>query len=192
MNLKLKKISSLIFILLFVSCIAPHSRFYQPISDWEKNEFINAKREIYPDDVRNNIDMYKDSLVVWPGIIQEYKTIQHNDKIELEFLFEHHYYDWIEDFSIQKAKIFLSPRGEGLFKASWFLNKDAEMGQIESLATPGNMGLVYGVPQELLNDGTIVLKCTYLRGIEKQWYRTDVMDYGRKGEEVKILNVPMH
>lgn len=167
-----------------VSCvpIGPGSRLYKPISDREQWVYNSASKSIYPDDVREDTKKFGDSLLVWAGIIKNYTVNKLENKTELELLIEHHYYDWIEDYGMQREKIFLSPRGEGLFKTKWYLNKDVDLKNVDNFSKKGNMAIVYGKPIEMQDDSTIVLECIYLRGIDKLWYRTDVMDYGRSGD----------
>ncbi len=179
---------------LFVSgCdfpVFPGSRDYRPISAWEQAEFEKAKRDVYPDDVRKDVTKYQSVVVAWPGIILQSEVHEREDNIEIVFLLEHHYYDWIEDFSIQRARIFLSPRGEGLFQTSWYLRKEANLSDARKAAAPGNLAIVYGIP-ERTEDSIMILKSSYVRGIDKEWYTTDVLDYGREGEPGELKQVPL-
>lgn len=159
----------------------PHSRDYRPCSDWEQREFDRARRDVYPDDVRRNLEQHKSTVVAWPGIIVESTFDVGEDGIDEFFLLEHHYYDWIEDFSVQRETIFLSPRGEGLFKTSWALKRDADLEELREVSAPGNLAIVYGIP-ERIEGNVIVLRSTYIRGIDKQWYTTQALDYGRLDE----------
>ena len=156
---------------LFTGCL-PHTRAYLPVSSSEKQALDRANRNVYPDDVRNSLANYQNTLVVWPGIVLENKFIEHADQIEIQLILEHHYYDWFEDFSIQKEKIFLSPRGEGLFQTSLFIKKDANIEEMKKAAGVGNLIIVYGTPQQIKEDRSINLIYTYLRGIDKQWFTT--------------------
>jgi hypothetical protein len=96
---------------------------------------------------------------------------------------EHHYWDWIEDHSIQKAKAFLSPRGEGQFTCH------AERRTLPSVELKDAMAVAYvrpvGVKDEVLHAACII------QFYPREWYLTDVMDYGRDGEGLKMLRVPM-
>ena len=159
----------------------PHTSDYQPISDWEQTEFDKARRDVYPDDVRENLEQYESTVVAWPGIILESTIEEREEDIEVTFVLEHHYYDWLEDYSVQREKIFLSPRGEGLFKTSWLLKKDADLAEIREASGPGNLAIVYGIPERMDADA-VVVKSTYVRAIDEQWYTTEMLDYGRSGE----------
>jgi hypothetical protein len=58
------------------------------------------------------------------------------------------------------------------------------------------MALVYGVPERIEADGTIVLAARRLRTLPQELYATDIWDYGRafllKGDrsDFKILRAP--
>ena len=139
--------------------------------------------------IRNDILRYREVPIVWPGLIKDSKIVQHDENIEIIFLLEHHYYDWIEDFGAQREKMFLSPRGEGLFAASWFMNKDVNLPEIKKATAIGNLAIVYGMP-ERVEDNVIFIKSSYVRSIDAQRYGMDIFDYGRRGEPMKFLKVP--
>lgn len=182
----MKKVILLILVTSFIlinGCIPlTGTRSYSPVSDWEARELQNASRNIYPNHVKKEISEYSDSVIVWPGIILDSETITHDDKVELKFLVEHHYYNWLEDHGFQREKIFLSPRGEGNFKTSWYLKKGIDLSTLKEMTSVGNMVIVYGYPEGIESDSTIVIKSRYIRGIRKKWFRTDILDYGRSGE----------
>jgi hypothetical protein len=186
-NMRISQLAVLVSLLCLLSGCFPHTRAYHPVSSWEKREFDRANRNVFPDDVRAAPSDHQNTIVVWPGIILDNKFIEHADQIEIQFMLEHHYYDWLEDFSVQREKIFLSPRGEGLFRTSWFIKKESNLEEMKKFAGPGNLIIVYGTPTQVNDDKSILLKCTYMRGIDKQWYRTDMLDYGRPGQPVKMI-----
>jgi hypothetical protein len=169
-------IISLLFLL--IGC-ALHTRSYRPGSSWEKMIFDRADRNIFPDDVRNKFSVYHDTLLVWPGIVQNSAMVEREDNIEIQFVLEHHYYDWMEDFTFHRKKICLSPEGEGLFKISWSVTKDSDIKEMENATSAGNLVIVYGTPERINEDGSITLRTAYLREIDKKWYSTDVLNYGR-------------
>ena len=183
--------NALLISLLFLVIGCPHTGSYRPVSSWENQAFDRANRNVFPDDVRNDLASNRDTLVAWPGVVLSSEFVDHPDNIEVRFVFEHHYYDWLEDSSIQKEKLFLSPRGEGQFRTSWFLKKESNIEEMRKAAGAGNLVIVYGTPERINDDRSIYLKSVYIRGIEKQWFRTDVLDYGRPGQPAKLINVPL-
>lgn len=167
--------------------IGPYSRLYKPISEWEESAFKKADREIFPNDVREGFASHDSSRVAWPGIIVGASPKKTDSTLEVRFVIEHHYYDWIEDFSIQQERIFLSPRGEGVFETTWNLKPDSDT--VEVAESIGKMIIVYGIPSAI-NDSVIQLSAYYVRVIDRQWFATDIMDYGRPGEPVNLLRIP--
>ena len=170
-----------------VACFppGPGSREYKPVSDWEKYAYGKADRNVFPNDVRADLHKYDSLRAAWPGIILECEPVTNDSGITLNMLIEHHYYDWIEDFGAQHERIFLSPRGEGLFKTKWEVKPDPE----EIANSVGDMAIVYGLPIDL-EDSVVVLGAFYIRVIDQQWFATDIFDYGRPGEPVEVLRVP--
>ena len=167
---------------VLVACPAPGSRSYQPISDWERAEFERADRSIYPDDVRNDIAKYQSTVVAWTGIIKDVKVFQVEEGFDLYFLLEHHYYDWIEDFGIQQERIFLSPRGEGLFTTRWEVVAETTQAEISDMTEVGKLVIAYGEPWEVGNNSIIAAEASYIRPIGREWYTTEKLDYGRLNE----------
>jgi hypothetical protein len=153
------------------------TRDYQPISDWEQSEFDKADFSVYPDDVRENITDYQGTTVAWPGIIVESELIEYDDYFEGIYLLEHHYYDWLEDIS-PAPEIWLSPRGEGLFRTSWEYNKEGPVSELQEYSEPGVLLIVYGEAISV-EDDIIGVEASYIRGIQEQFYTTEILDYGR-------------
>jgi hypothetical protein len=100
-----------------------------------------------------------------------------------EVVIQHHYWDWIEDHSIQKARAFLSPRGEGEFVCH------AERRTIPTVDLRRAMAIAYVRPVGM-KDGTLHAACI-VRFFPPDWYATDGMDYGRDGQGLTLLRVPM-
>ena len=183
---------SLALLMLLPGCLPfPHTRTYRPVSSLEKQALERANRNVFPDDVRRALPDHSSTVLAWPGVIVSSEFVEHADKLEITFLLEHHYYSWLEDFSIQRERIFLSPRGEGPFRTSWFVRKeDGDTAAVRSAARPGNLLIVYGSPDQITDDGVISVSAAYIRPIDAQWYRTDVMDYGRPGQPARLLKAP--
>lgn len=152
--------------------------YYQPISDWEQSEFDKADFSVYPEDVREDITKYQDTTLAWTGIIVESELNEYDTYFEWTYLLEHHYYDWLEDISPYPEKIWLSPRGEGFFETSWELNKEGTLSEIQEMGEPGVLLIVYGKAISV-EDDIIELEASYIRGIRKQFYTTEKLDYGR-------------
>jgi hypothetical protein len=66
---------------------------YKPISDWEQREFDKADRNVKPNEVRKNLEEYRDVTAAWAGIILEVETQELSDCYKVTLLLEHFYYD---------------------------------------------------------------------------------------------------
>ena len=173
--------------LLSAGCpgIVPGSRAYQPLPQWEAKFFAQAKRDVFPNDVRNKPDEANSPLAVWTGVITNIEFLNDDSGRFARFTVEHHYFDWIEDFSVQRARYFLSPRGEGTFLVAWRIASPVDQQFIEQFSI-GDMLVAYGYPH--VHGDLVGLSPTEnLRAIKPPWFRTDVLDYGRPGEPSKIL-----
>jgi hypothetical protein len=160
----------------------PYSKAYQGSSDAERQLLTEARRDLYPDDVRRAPETFRKATVAWPGVVVSAER-DPNDPAFSTVVVEHHYWDWIEDHSIQKAKAFLSPRGEGKFVCH------AERRTLPNVELRNAMTIAYvrpvGVKDQMLHAACV------MRFFPRDWYATDVMDYGRNGQGLKMVRVPM-
>lgn len=173
------------FILLLSGCPGPlpGSLPYQPLPKWERQFFEKAKRYIYPNDIRKSPQTYKETLVVWPGIIKSINIDTENGSQIARFIIEHHYFDWIEDQGIQREMYFLSPRGEGFFALAWPVYTQDDKLFIQQFDVD-DMIIAYGYPGLIKDDLIGFYPAQNIRAVKPKWYRTDVLDYGRLGEPV--------
>ncbi|MGA2748835.1 MAG: hypothetical protein ABSG59_08675 [Verrucomicrobiota bacterium] len=183
---------------LAVSCASNSS--YQPNSDPEQIEFKQARLDVYPEDVRNDPSRYTNTLVVWPGVIRSThaQDEDYRGRIRAETVLEHHYFDWKQDHGDQGVKLLLSRRGEGAFRVRWHLVKtgpDATSGDAETYAGRNKLAIVYGTPESVDADGTVVLQYRYMRAVDRAHYSVNQMDYGRLGEWLTnsaVATAPSH
>jgi hypothetical protein len=166
---------------------------YHPASRPERTEMDRDQLDVYPGDVRRDLDLYASNGVGWAGVIVRTEASQGSDGyIHAVTTFEHHYFDWEEDHRFGSKQFNLSPRGEGLFRTEWVLKRtDANAGAdaAESYASPGKLALVYGVPESVSN-GVVGLKYRFLRVIEEDQFNTNRFDYGRFGQPFHYLGAP--
>ncbi len=133
------------------------------------------------------------AAVAWAGIIRstDAREAPEGDKIVADTVFEHHYFDWVQDHNGHDVKLSISPRGEGLFRAKWQLDKTgqaASAASAEAYAGPGKLAIVYGVPEKVDADGTVVLKYRFLRILGADHFTTNEFDYGRLGEPFRVIH----
>jgi hypothetical protein len=164
---------------------------YQPVSRPESIEFANDRLDFYPDDFRK--DPTRTNMpVIWAGIIRKTDARERdsNDQIFADTVFEHHYFDWVQERGPDGLQLSLSPRGEGLFRTRWVMNKNSDESSAdiaEKFASPGKLAIFYGVPEKVEPDGTIVMHYRYLRIIGRSHFNTNEFDYGRMGEPFHSL-----
>ena len=161
--------------------MGPYSAAYKGSHDWEGKLLSEAQRDVYPDDVRADPARYRKATLAWPGIVVSAQP-DALDAAQTEVVIAHHYWDWIEDHSIQRAKAFLSPRGEGEFTCH---TKRTLLPAVDIKAA---MAIAYVRPVGV-KDGRLHAACI-LSLYPPSWYLTDVFDYGRDGA-AQVLRIPM-
>lgn len=180
---------------VFAACATHHdNKPYQPATEPEQIEFAHDRLDVYPDDVRKNPDAYTNTPLVWAGIIRSSDAAEEDvgNKIAVNTVFEQHYFDWVQNGRWPHGiKLSLSARGEGLFRTQWKLNRTRIEGNAvaaNKYAAPGKLAIVYGVPEKVEPDGTVVLKYRYLRIVDPDHFTTNEFDYGRLGEPFTVLH----
>ena len=112
---------------------------------------------------------------MWTGII----LASHLEESSIVTEYEHHYWDFVEDYSIQRQIAFVSPRGEGLFgceRKREFFEDFTE----QDLPKVGDFAIVYAKPVKVDPDGKILCRCApFIKTLPPKKYATDVDDYGR-------------
>ena len=170
---------------LLVSCASTAP--YRPVTRPERIEYNLARPDVYPEDVRKVPSQFANMRVAWAGIIvsNDANDEDFGGKIRMDTVFEHHYFDWEENHHDGGVRLLISPRGEGRFRMHWQMNRkdlDASAEDALKYAEPGKLAIVYGTPEKVDDDGTIVLRYHYIRIFDPANFRENVLDYGRKGE----------
>ena len=182
---------------VLVSCVSNGPRAgnesYQPVTKPEQIEFARDRLDVYPDDLRKDPATYAGKGVVWAGIIlsTDARDEDESGRIVADTVFEHHYFNGVQYNNGRGVELFVSPRGEGLFRAQWRLDKTgrgASAENAEQYAGPGKLALVYGVPEKVDADGTVVLKYRYLRILGLDQFSTNKFDYGRFGAPFRAIH----
>lgn len=185
----------LLIALPFLACSCKSNReneAYTPANSFEAAQLPKTTIDIYPDDVRANLNQYTNYVVAWAGIIRETHAEEPdaNGLIHATTLLDHHYFDWQESRSKTGHKEYsVSPRGEGLFRVDWTsrgTRRNVGAAETERYAAPGKLAIVYGEPQSVDGD-VVVLGYHYIRIIDPKNFNTQTYDYGRVGEPYKYL-----
>jgi len=177
---------------LLVSCAS--SSLYRPATPPEEMEYHQAHLDVYPNDVRKAPSQYTNLRVAWAGIIVSNNATDEDfsGKIRMDTVFEHHYYDWEQIRQAGGVRLLISPRGEGRFRLRWRMNrKEEDVNSTDAMnyAAPGKLAIVYGTPESVDEDGTIVLRYHYLRILDPAQFRANELDYGRRGERYRAIKV---
>ena len=175
---------------LLASCVVSNVQ-YRPANKPESKEFAKDLLDVYPGEIRRNIDAYTNVAVAWAGIIRNTDGSDgRSNMIHAVTTIEHRYFDWEEDRHLGNAKLNISPRGEGLFQTAWDLQRrdpNVTSHEAEIYAAPGDLAIVYGVPERVEQD-VVVLKYRYIRIIDPKNFSTNIFDYGRFGEPFRYID----
>ncbi|MDD5169761.1 MAG: hypothetical protein PHN75_13145 [Syntrophales bacterium] len=171
---------------LICGCHTPyHSLNFTPSSQTGIEALSKAKRNIYPKQVLENPELYRNESVAWVGIVKDIKTVQLDKGLVARIVLEHHYFDWIEDHGAQPEVFFLSPRGEGEFG---IILGPGEFGSDIRVRIPiGSMMVAIGKTMVMGNfmHKELSVLTKHRQFFDKRAYRMDVYDYGREGEPIK-------
>jgi hypothetical protein len=154
---------------------------YEGRSESERRLFAEARRDVYPDDVRPAPQAFATAILAWSGVVISTRA-DASDAVMYEVVIEHHYWDWMERRSAQSPKAFLSRRGEGELVCH------AVRHTLPSVDLRGAMAIVYARPTGM-KDGQLHANCV-LTLFPRDWYATDVFEYGRDSKNLKLLRAP--
>lgn len=165
---------------------------YKPIDRFETLEFSRAAIEVTPEMVRSHLSDYTNTVVAWVGVIKKTEAFEDGKNFQIRnvSLIEHRYYDWIKNRAKSKAPHEVSTRGQGLFRVEWFLNRlipEATSDEAESLAAPDKVVVVYGIPEKVEADGTVVLSYRYLRVFKGNEVDARSVDFGSADEPFRYV-----
>ncbi len=186
---KSRLIFSVLLLIGLAGCATPGSKLFEPESREGKAAYSHARKDIYPQQVRENPERYANDTVVWAGIVKNVELFQSQYGPALMVRIAHHYFDWIEDHGAQPEVFFLSPRGEGDFMIILKPNRGMTQKEANESVPAGTMvvavGKIYVKMAKNNNTMPLPLVEEYFQFIDRKWYRTDVFDYGRDKEPIK-------
>jgi len=91
------------------ACATYSSRPYAPSSPAGQEVYKKARKNIYPQQVKQNPTRYSDDTIAWAGIVKHVELFQSDYGPAVRVLIEHRYFDWIKDRGAQPEVYFLSP-----------------------------------------------------------------------------------
>jgi hypothetical protein len=165
---------------------------YKPVDRPEQTEFSRAAIEVTPDMVRAHLNDYTNTVVAWVGVIKRSEAFEDGKDFQIRniSLIEHRYYDWVKGRAKSKAPHEVSTRGQGLFRVEWFLNRlipEATADEAELFSAPDKVVVVYGIPQKVEADGTVVLSYRYLRVFKGKEVDARTVDFGSADEPFRYV-----
>ncbi len=163
---------AILIFLVFSGCF----RSYQPVTNWEYREYQQSNISLQPGDVKADVSHFKKTEVAWVGIIQESEFYEDGDNYQVLLLLEHRYFDWKINIWDSKNILYPSMLGEGLFQTTWHLKQEADLEYFMNRFRPGNMGIVYAIPDTVI-DRIVLVTSRYIRIFDQENIRTDVSDY---------------
>ena len=153
---------------------------YQPRTEAEAGLFAEAKRDVLPDDIRENLKAHAAETLLWAGILRAVEI----EGTTVRLRIEHHYWDWLEDHGdpFPAGIAALSPRGEGTYECLLELLSAEDAAAYRARTPPtGRMVITYGVPIELTGKGVVRLRCRRMASFQEGRFSTELLDYGRDG-----------
>jgi hypothetical protein len=179
---KLIILSGILLAVILANCVQK----YRPQTEWEEEAFNRSRPDIHPYDLRSKFEKYQYIPIRWAGIIRESEFYETEDAYEVVILLEHRYFDWKVDAMSSPELYYPSIHGEGFFQTSWYLTKDADLDYFVDRFGPGNLAIVYGVPDQVVEE-IVLLRAEYIRIIDAAKVQADQLDYIPK----EALNRPV-
>lgn len=152
--------------------IAMSSNPYKPNS-WEKPYYDSSLKSGFPSDLIRCPDKFLNRLIHLIGIVDSVYVDSSNN---VTFLLKNKYWDYIEDYSIQDEKMFVSEKGDGKFLVSVSNVSDNELEDFKKYPDEHKLFLVYGTFLGKKNDLPILL-ARKIKYIDYEFYTTKVFSY---------------
>ncbi len=170
-----------ILLILYACPMAPGSRMYKPVNI-EQTYFTQSTRCFLPNDAKKfKNEISKNKLLNWTGIIKSINTENDRDSLKFIITVDHKYWDFIEDFSIQDEKIFLSDKGEGIFyfTKKYPLSYQSKLDSISNNYKINDFIICYGNLKDGFENNP-ELNAQFSRVISHKFYSTNIWRYDVK------------
>ncbi len=152
--------------------IAMSSNQYKP-DNWEKPYYDSSLKTAFPSDLTKHSEKYLEKLIHLIGIVDS--VYIDSGKI-VTFRLENKYWDYIEDYSIQDEKMFVSGKGDGKFLVTLSNISPEQFESFKRFPSENKLFLVYGIFKELAN-GLPVLSARQIKYIDYELYTTKIYSY---------------
>jgi hypothetical protein len=155
------------------------SNSYKP-DDWEKPFYEAALKTAFPSDLIKAPGKYQDQLIHLVGIVDSVYIDSSTQQVNI--LLENHYWDYIEDYSIQDEVMFVSPKGDGKFIVTLDSSYRSGIERLKKFSAERKLFLVYGNFKEIKN-GLPLINAVQLKYIDYEQYSTAIFTYEIKRNE---------
>jgi len=167
----------LLLVFALVGCGARAGDYpFHPRDADEERAFAAARKDILPTDVRADPAKYRETLLLWSGVVIASAVREQAGQKVLLALFEHHYWDGMIYRDPHGHMAYVSPRGEGMFQC---VSPAENLRLGEEVLPLANLAAVYGVPTAVNEQGVVMMRCTLIRTGEHDASTTSRWDYGR-------------
>jgi hypothetical protein len=154
------------------------SNQYKP-DKWEKSYYDNSIKTAFPSDLLKQPDKYENKLIHLIGIVD---SVYIDSLDNVTFRLENKYWDYIEDYSIQDEKMFISDKGDGQFLVTLSGVRPNEYEILSNFSEEKKLFLVYGTFKGIENNYP-VLSAQKIKYIDYKFYTTKAFYYEIKRDE---------
>jgi len=151
---------------------------YQP-DDWEKPYYDSSIKTAFPSDLTQHPDKYLDKLIHIIGIVD---SVYIDSSKNVTFRLENKYWDYIEDYSIQDEKMFVSEKGDGKFLVTLLNISPEQFDDYKRFPIEHKLFLVYGNFKALANNFPVIA-ALQIKYIDYEFYTTKVFSYEIKRDK---------
>ncbi len=145
---------------------------YKP-DNWEKPYYDSSLKSAFPSDLTNHPDKYLNKLIHLIGIVD---SVYIDSSRNVTFRLENKFWDYIEDYSIQDEKMFVSEKGDGNFFVTISNISSEQFEDFKKFPAENKLFLVYGNFEKLTNNFP-VLAARQIKYIDYEFYTTKVFSY---------------
>jgi hypothetical protein len=152
--------------------MAMSSNQYKP-DKWEKSYYDSSLKTAFPSDLIKHSEKYLEKLIHLIGIVD---SVYIDSSKSVTFRLENKYWDYIEDYSIQDEKMFVSEKGDGKFLVTLSNISFEQFENFKKFPAEKKLFLTYGIFKGLAN-GLPVLSSRQIKYIDYELYTTKVFSY---------------
>ncbi|WP_196158772.1 hypothetical protein [Reinekea sp. G2M2-21] len=173
---------AILIILTISGCVAPGSRMYSP-PDYLKENFKVAIKDKMPSDVLKAPSDFLGKEIHWIGILKDVEFVEYKGEQVAKLTLSQKYWDYVEDYSIQTERMFLSSKGGGDFIVLFrYKEKSQFEPYIRSAIGREDLMFVYGQFLWVESDKPVL---GYLNGsfVDEKYYSTKIWEYDIERDE---------